>query len=116
MTWELALYALLGVFVLAALLSLLGNFGISAQDVRPLESYLLAGGSLGRVSVINLLLSSSFGLNSVFYQVYLGYMIGAWGLIIQAAWALSFYLLSFNVPKIKESKGLHDFIGVHFGY
>jgi hypothetical protein len=115
MAWNLAISALAIVFILAALLSGFGAFSKSAQSERALESYLLAGASLSRTSIVSLLLSSSFGLNGLFYQVWLGFTVGAWGLVAQGAWALSFVLLARYASVIRGHKSLHDLLGVRFG-
>jgi hypothetical protein len=81
-TWNLALYAFASVFILAAFLSGAGIVARSIRNSQPIETYLLAGGSLKRVSIVSLLLSASFGLSSLFYQVWLGFTVGAWGLIV----------------------------------
>lgn len=80
-----------------------------------LANFLLAGRALGRSSVVNLLLSSSFGINAVFYAAWLGFTIGAWALVIQAAWALSFILLIPHSEKFRTVNSLHDFVGRRFG-
>ncbi|HEX8214781.1 MAG TPA: hypothetical protein VF582_04835 [Allosphingosinicella sp.] len=81
----------------------------------PLESYLLADGTLRRGPVVSLLVSSSFGLNSVLYQVWLGYSVGAWGLIAQGAWALSFVWLARHAHELRQAKSLHDILAMRFG-
>lgn len=114
MAWNLALAAIAFVFIVAALLAFISPR--RQPSVGPLEGYLLAGGNLGRVSVINLLFSSSFGLNALFYQVWLGFTVGAWGLLIQAAWSLGFVLLARHATTVTAYKGLHDFLGIRFGF
>jgi hypothetical protein len=116
MAWNLALAALGAVFVLAAVLSVLGTLSrTKATAPHTLEGYLLAGASLGRASVVSLLLSSSFGLNALFYQVWLGYTVGAWGLVAQGAWALSFVLLAPYTATIRSQRSLHGLLGHRFG-
>lgn len=77
--------------------------------------FLLGGRTLERSAVVHLLLSSSFGINALFYASWLGYHIGIWALVIQASWAASFFLLSRFSAKFVEIRSLHDFLGVTFG-
>lgn len=116
MTWELALYAIVFVFGLATIVSLLTGPSTQASNgAGPLSGYLLAGGTLGKVPVQNLLLSTSFGINSIFYQGYLGLTVGLWGIVIQAFWATSFFWLSRHTSAIRDYRGLHDFLSARFG-
>jgi len=88
----------------------------SAGLISPqLRKFLLANGGLSRISVANLLLSSSFGTNALFYAAWLGYMMGMWALAVQLFWALSFFLLSRFSAKFQEIDSLHDSIGRSFG-
>lgn len=79
------------------------------------DEYLLSSRELDRPSVSNLLLSSSFGINAVFYAAWLGFLIGAWALVIQAAWAASFFLLANRSERFTPYRSLHDFLGANFG-
>jgi hypothetical protein len=81
----------------------------------PLTDFLLAARRLPRASVVSLLLSSSFGLNALFYAAWLGYTIGAWALVIQAAWALSFVLLVPFAKSFYDISSLHDLLGRRYG-
>lgn len=108
-------YALLGVALLAGLLSRVASRNKEATQAGPVSSYLLAGGSLGRVSVLSLLMSSSFGLNSLFYAAWLGYSIGIWALLVQAAWSVSFFLLAKYAGRIRSHKSMHHLLGSDFG-
>ena len=101
------------VFIATALTSLLGYPEVRRRGV--LGDYLLAGGGLTRVPVLNLLVSTSFGLNTMFYQGYLGATVGYWGLVVQLAWAGGFFLLRGHVDAIREYHGLHHFLGRNFG-
>ena len=80
-----------------------------------LFDFLLARRTLGQASVVNLLLSSSFGVNALLYAAWLGYTIGAWALVIQAAWAASFLLLIPRATKFSNINSLHDLLGQQFG-
>ncbi len=82
---------------------------------RSLVSFFLAGRTLERPFVVNLLLTSSFGVNALFYAAWLGYKIGIWALAIQAAWSLSFILLIPQSEKFRSMSSLHGFIGQRFG-
>ncbi|HEY6807105.1 MAG TPA: hypothetical protein VI306_26240 [Pyrinomonadaceae bacterium] len=112
--WTLAALALSCLVVITTLVSV---FGLPRQNGRPmpLSNYLLADNSLDSKSIINLLLSGSFGLNALFYAAFLGYSIGLWSLIIQIAWSASFFLLAPYVGSIQRFRSLHEFLGERFG-
>ncbi len=78
------------------------------------SEFLFARKKLKSPAIINLLLSTSFGLNAIFYAAWLGYSIGIWALLIQLAWSISFFLL---IPKSKyfsKVNSLHDLLGQKF--
>ena len=70
---------------LALVLATISKGNARGAPEQPLTEYLLADTALGRFPVISLLLSSSFGLNALLYQIWLGYSVGVWGLVAQAA-------------------------------
>jgi hypothetical protein len=76
--------------------------------------FFLASRSLRPSLVTSLLVSGSFSLNGMLYQIYLGYKIGIWGLLPQVAWAISFILLARYSARLGQSRGLHDFLGYVF--
>lgn len=119
MNWNHIVYAFIAVFAATTFFAAFrlgtARTNQSADRSGPLEGYLLAGGSLGRVPLISLLLSTSFGINTIFYQGYLGYTVGAWGLIVQLAWAFGFLLLSRKTESVQKVNGLHDLLAVKFG-
>jgi Na+/proline symporter len=102
---------------------MISNFGIINDEIihnmksqqENNSSFLLAAGKLKSSSVIHLLLSSSFGLNAVFFAAWLGYAIGFWALIIQLAWSVSFFLLIPAAKHFSKVESLHDFLGQKFG-
>ncbi len=81
-----------------------------------ISDFLLAGRRLRTTEIVSLLLSSSFGLNAIFYAAWLGYSIGAWALLIQFAWSFSFFLLIPVARHFTNISSLHDFLGQCFGY
>lgn len=107
---------LFGVLLASFLLAAKGAIFIRKKE-RSLyqEEYLLSSRELDRSSVSNLLLSSSFGINAVFYAAWLGYLIGAWAIVIQSAWAASFFLLATKSERFTPYLSLHDFLGHRFG-
>ncbi len=113
MSTSIALDALLILFIAFALAALFASRSIA--NGKPLSSFLLAGHNLKRSGVVNLLWSSSFSLNGMLYQMYLGYMIGGYALITQAAWAFSFYLLARFAPRITAVNSLHEAMGNQYG-
>lgn len=113
MIWNISLICFLGVFIITTVLAI-RSFTM-AKDSNPLKDYILGGSQLGGTSVISLLLSTSFGLNSIFYQIYLGYQVGIWSLLPQFAWGLSYILLGRYSFEIKKNKSLHELIGKKSG-
>lgn len=94
----------------------IGGRGYGEKEYRgPLSDFLLASQGLERLSVIQLLFSSSFSLNGMLYQAWLGYAIGLWALVVQGAWALSYVLLSHYVEHLRGANSLHHFLAVRFG-
>lgn len=93
---------------------LIANDGSGRFDTS-LDNHFLAGRSLISRKVASLLLSSSFGANALLYAVFLGYLMGLWGLLIQLAWMLSFYLLARFSPQIYASSSLHEFLETRYG-
>lgn len=65
--------------------------------------------------VVELLVSTSFGANSILYAVWLGYLMGMWALVIHFAWCASFCLLAKFSRKVYEHTSIHDFLGCCFG-
>ena len=65
--------------------------------------------------VVELLVSTSFGANSILYAVWLGYLMGMWAMLIHSAWCLSFCFLAFFSKRIYTHTSIHDFLSCHFG-
>lgn len=107
--------AFLAILFCSVLLAKLGSRSSKGTEKsEELADFLLGSRTLGRSSVVNLLLSSSFGINAVFYAAWLGFTIGCWALLIQASWALSFFLLVPFAERFRGINSLHDFIGQRF--
>jgi len=115
MVWNLALIAFVSVFAGSLLIVLLSTYAAKNFSDNNIVNFLLGGKALGKMSVVNLLLSSSFGINALFYAVWLGFTVGIWGLVIQATWALSFALLTPYSHRLRSGNSLHDFLGKRFG-
>ncbi len=71
--------------------------------------------ALSEEKVVELLVSTSFGANSILYAVWLGYLMGMWAMIIHFAWCMSFYLLAKFSKQIYAHTSIHDFLSCHFG-
>ncbi|MBL8399189.1 MAG: hypothetical protein JNL84_13785 [Candidatus Accumulibacter sp.] len=112
MSWTIAMYGLVFLTVAFAITSLMRKR--KDATTGPLREYLLAANELPRLRVLNLLWAASFSVNGMLYQTYLGYKIGFWALLTQAAWALSFYWLSRYTERIRSSDGLHGALGAKF--
>lgn len=82
---------------------------------KSLDGHFLANRSLIGRKTSSLLLSSSFGANALLYAAFLGYVMGLWALIIQLAWAISFYLLARFSKQVYASTSLHEFLEDKFG-
>lgn len=116
MTWNLAISALATISVISLVSGFFGGQSKIRDEFRgPLHEYLLANQGLEQQSVVQLLFSTSFSLNGMLYQVWLGYNIGLWALVIQGAWALSYVLLATRVERVRTAKSLHSFLGENFG-
>ena len=87
---------------------------IESTTSNQIEDFFFARRLLSRNSVVNLLLSSSFGINALLYAAWLGYLVGLWALLIQAGWALSFYLLGRYADNFSQATSLHDLLGSSF--
>jgi len=114
MNWNTTVTA----FAVVSLGSLLiGIFSLLSRksNENPLADYFLGNQMLEQKSVIQLLLSISFSLNGILYQIWLGYSIGLWGLAVQFVWALSYVWLSTKSESIRENTSLHSFLAVRFG-
>lgn len=113
MDWTAAVRALAAVAIISVIAGFLGRR--TGEYRGALADYLLASQGLESRSVVQLLLSGSFSLNGMLYQVWLGYTIGLWALVVQGAWAVSYVLLAPYAQPILESKSLHSFLGKKFG-
>lgn len=71
--------------------------------------------ALSEGKVVELLVSTSFGANSILYAVWLGYLMGMWAMLIHFAWCMSFCLLSYFSKYIYKYTSIQDFISCHFG-
>src|SRR5688572_10570175 len=83
-----------------------------------LVSFFYADKKLKVSQVTHLLLSSSFAMNGLLYQTFLGFKIGWAAIILQIIWCLSFILLSSKAGKIKKLTNngtLHTAISSFFG-
>ncbi|MBP9797572.1 hypothetical protein KBC70_00300 [Candidatus Woesebacteria bacterium] len=80
-----------------------------------ISDFLFAGKKLQTSAIVSLLISTSFGLNAIFYAAWLGYSIGIWALVIQIAWSISFFLLIPASKHFSHIASLHDFLGQQFG-
>jgi hypothetical protein len=114
MIWNISLICFLVIFAITTFLSIFSTKG--KEQTNPLKEYILGNSSLKIPSVISLLLSSSFGLNAIFLQIYLGFQIGFWSLLTQLAWCLSFVFLSKYSKQIREYKSLHELVGARSDY
>lgn len=100
----------LALAVLAAFFLFLAFF-TRKRGFQSIPDFFLAGRRVPPYLVVSLLLSGSFSLNGMLYQIYLGYKIGFWSLLTQAAWASSFFLLAPFSKTVANSGGLHSFLG-----
>lgn len=104
------------VLALALVAVIFGGLGVVTRKkgFQSVAEFFLASRSINPSLVTSLLVSSSFSLNGMLYQIYLGYKIGAWALVTQLAWAASFFLLARHTDRIITSAGLHNFLGIAF--
>jgi Na+/proline symporter len=99
------MYGLLVLTVTFAMTSLFRRKSDSHSG--PIRGYLLAANELTRFRVMNLLWATSFSVNGMLYQTYLGYKIGLYALITQVAWAASFFWVSRYIETIRRSDSMH---------
>jgi Na+/proline symporter len=106
--------SILWAFGVAVVLSLiLGS--ISDADVRRrIRAFFLSDSNLHATETTHLLLSTSFSMNGVLYQTWLGYQIGLASLWVQVAWCASYLVLSWRLGRTNPLRGdetLHGAIG-----
>lgn len=97
--------------------SLLIGFS-SRRYTKSLRSFFWGDNDLGADSGADLFLSTSFSMNGLLYQTFLGYAIGIASLWIQVIWCLSYLILWLKAKKVAElarTGTLHGVIGAHFG-
>jgi hypothetical protein len=88
------------------------------QKPGTIQEYYWGGNSLSVRNVASLILSNSFSMNGLLYQVWLGFIIGWWSLAIQAIWCAGFFLLIVKSSKVSDevSRGtIHFAIERYFG-
>lgn len=71
--------------------------------------------TLSESKVVELLVSTSFGANSILYAVWLGYVMGMWAMLIHFAWCMSFLGIARYSKQIYIHTSIHDFLSCHFG-
>ena len=79
------------------------------------DKFFLGDRAISSGKVAHLLTSSSFGVNAILYAAWLGYAMGAWAILVQAAWSVSFLLFARYANKVYHFTSLHDFLGSTFG-
>lgn len=102
---------------LMLLISLIVSF-IRSRKSNGLISFFYADNKLRISQVGQLLLSTSFSMNGLLYQTFLGYKIGWAAIMLQVIWCLSYLLLIRSAGKIKllTAKGtMHSSISKIFG-
>lgn len=114
MPFQSALLAVVLLSAVAIVLPLAGSLRGPTKGA-PVRMFFHGGGVLKWQQLLQLLLSSSFSLNAVFYALWLGYHIGAWALLIQLAWGVGYLLVMRFNQKIRNSDGLHQFLNPTFG-
>ena len=113
---NIAIFSIVLLVLVTCFLVIAGSISRNYKIQSNSLSFLLARGTLRSNSIVSLLLSSSFGINALLYAAWLGFSVGAWGLIIQLAWGLSFFLLSPYSTRIRSANSLHDLLGKKFGH
>lgn len=65
----------------------------------------------------SLMLSSSFGLNGLMYQILLAYQIGYWAVLVQTLWCAGFLLLAWRITRVSAlstTGTLHGIIACYY--
>lgn len=90
-------------------------YGISRGTI---QSFFWGDQNVSRGLSASMMLTSSFSLNGLLYQAWLGFSIGWWSLLVQAVWCAGFVVLAFNAPRFREllNRGtMHGIIASRFG-
>ena len=115
--WGLASAALATIAIISIASGFIGGRRFAQKRYAgPVEDFVLANKELRPQNVVQLLLSSSFSLNGMLYQIWLGYIIGVWALVVQFVWMLSYIWLSRYIGRVREFTSLHAFLGSRFGH
>lgn len=91
---------------------------ISSRSRATIHGFFWGDRQLSPAITASLILTSSFSLNGLLYQVWLGYTIGWWSLLVQAVWCSSFAFLALNIHRFKGDLGegtMHGIIATRFG-
>src|SRR5947209_2943182 len=105
-------------FVLLVLSSFfIGTF--ARRKSSSLKSYFFGGKDLNVNHIVNLILSTSFSMNGMIYQTWLGYQIGWASILMQVIWCISYILLAKRALKVQRMTNqfgtLHGSISSQFG-
>ena len=108
--------------MLGFLIMVLTSFAIGAfarRRATSLKSFFYGGKDLNVNHIVNLILSTSFSMNGMIYQTWLGYSIGWSSILIQVIWCISYVLLAKKAAKVQMMTNqygtLHGSISSQFG-
>lgn len=94
-------------------------FSVASSGKSPtIHSFFWGDRRLEPRLVASLIVTSSFSLNGLLYQTWLGFKIGWWSLAIQAVWCLGFWFLAKRIHNFKDLLGtgtMHGIIASKFG-
>lgn len=107
----------IGFVTMVVLSFLIGTFARRKGDT--IRNFFYGDNTLSVNHVVNLILSTSFSMNGMVYQTWLGYSIGWAAVLMQVIWCLSFILLSKKAIKVQNLINkygtLHGSIASQFG-
>jgi len=105
------------------LLMLIASIFVSSlikRKTNNLSRYFYGDRNLKPNSVAQLFLSTAFSMNGMMYQIWLGYRIGWYGLLVQVVWCACYIWMAKYSKRIqtlsKNGDTLHGIIAKYFGY
>ncbi len=105
-------------FIITVIISfVIGTF--AKRKDNSIKNYFFGDKNLNVSHIVNLMLSTSFSMNGLIYQTWLGYSIGWASIFIQVIWCISFILLAKRASKVQtlttKYGTLHGSIASQFG-
>lgn len=113
---DITFQIIIGIVIMVSI-SLFNTYGYG-RKFDTIKSFYYGDDNLKVSKVVHLLLSTSFSMNGILYQTFLGFAFGWAALLIQAVWCASYWWLSSYSSRINsfEKNGtIHGTIAIYFG-